>query len=215
MKLISINVGLPREVEWHGQTVTTGIFKEPVAGPVMVRTLNLEGDRQADLAVHGGVDKAVYAYPAQHYDVWRNELPDADLPWGVFGENLTIADLVEADVNVGDRFRLGSAELVATQPRMPCYKLGIRFGRDDIVKRFLASRRPGVYFKVAREGQIQTGDTLERLHRDEHEVTIADIVRLYVFEKDDLTTMRRAIRNNALPPSWRDYFQQQIEKISG
>lgn len=214
MKLISINIGQPREVEWHGHKVTTGIFKEPVAGPVMVRTLNLEGDKQADLSVHGGVDKAVYAYPAEHYDYWRGELPDMDLPWGMFGENLTIEGLVEVDVNIGDHFRLGRAELVATQPRLPCFKLGLKFGRDDMVKRFLASRRTGVYFKVVREGPIQIGDELERLRRDENDVTIADITRLFAFEKDDLTTLQKAIGISDLPDGWRDYFQQQIDKLS-
>ncbi|HRV95027.1 MAG TPA: MOSC domain-containing protein [Anaerolineae bacterium] len=214
MKLISINVGQPREVEWHGQKVTTGIFKEPVAGPVMVRMLNLDGDKQADLSVHGGVDKAVYAYPTEHYDYWHGELPDMNLPWGMFGENLTIEGLVEAEVNIGDHFRLGSAELVATQPRLPCFKLGLKFGRDDMVKRFLASRRTGVYFKVVREGQIQIGDELELLRRDGTEVTIADITRLFAFEKDDLTTLQKAVQVRDLPDGWRDYFQQQIDKRS-
>ncbi|MCB9108043.1 MAG: MOSC domain-containing protein [Anaerolineales bacterium] len=214
MKLISINVGQPREVEWHGQKVTTGIFKEPVAGPVMVRMLNLDGDKQADLSVHGGVDKAVYAYPTEHYDYWHGELPDMNLPWGMFGENLTIEGLVEAEVNIGDHFRLGSAELVATQPRLPCFKLGLKFGRDDMVKRFLASRRTGVYFKVVREGQIQIGDELELLRRDGTEVTIADITRLFAFEKDDLTTLQKAVQVKDLPDGWRDYFQQQIDKRS-
>lgn len=214
MKLISINIGQPREVEWHGKKVTTGIFKEPVAGPVMVRTLNLEGDKQVDLSVHGGVDKAVYAYPTEHYDYWRGELPDMDLPWGMFGENLTIEGLVETEINIGDHFRLGHAELVATQPRLPCFKLGLKFGRDDMVKRFLASRRTGVYFKVVREGPIQIGDDLERLRRDENDVTIADITRLFAFEKDDLTTLQKAIGIRDLPEGWRDYFQQQIDKLS-
>ena len=214
MKLISINVGQPREVEWHGQKVTTGIFKEPVAGPVMVRMLNLDGDKQADLSVHGGVDKAVYAYPTEHYDYWHGELPDMNLPWGMFGENLTIEGLVEAEVNIGDHFRLGSAELVATQPRLPCFKLGLKFGRDDMVKRFLASRRTGVYFKVVQEGQIQIGDELELLRRDENDVTIADITRLFAFEKDDLTTLQKAVQVRDLPDGWRDYFQQQIDKRS-
>ncbi|MCB9079158.1 MAG: MOSC domain-containing protein [Anaerolineaceae bacterium] len=214
MKLISINVGQPRQVEWHGQKVTTGIFKEPVAGPVMVRTLNLEGDKQADLSVHGGIDKAVYAYPAEHYNYWRGELPDMDLPWGMFGENLTIAGLVESEVNIGDHFRLGNAELIATQPRLPCFKLGLKFGRDDMVKRFLASRRTGVYFKVVQEGQINLGDELELLRRDENEVTIADITRLFAFEKDDLATLKKVVRLSDLPDGWRDYFQQQIDKRS-
>jgi MOSC domain-containing protein YiiM len=154
MQVISVNVGLPREVLWKGKVVSTGIFKEPVEGRVQVRSLNLDGDRQADLTVHGGVDKAVYAYPAEHYDYWRNQLPEMELPWGMFGENWTIEGLSEDAVNIGDCFRIGSAEVIATQPRMPCYKLGIRFGRTDIVKRFLDSRLTGVYFSVVEEGEV-------------------------------------------------------------
>ncbi|MCB0208213.1 MAG: MOSC domain-containing protein [Anaerolineae bacterium] len=214
MKLISINVGLPREVEWHGQKVTTGIFKEPVAGPVMVRTLSLEGDKQADLSVHGGVDKAVYAYPTEHYAYWRSELPEMDLPWGMFGENLTVEGLIETEVNIGDRFRLGNAELIAVQPRLPCFKLGLKFGRDDMVKRFLASRRTGVYFKVAQEGQIHIGDQLELLHRDENQVPIADITRLFAFEKDDLATLHKIIQVWDLPVDWQEHFRQQIHKYA-
>src|SRR6185295_12623664 len=145
VRLESVQVGLPREVAWHGKAVLTGIFKQPVAGPVLVRALNLEGDVQADLAVHGGADKAVYAYPAEHYELWRRELPDLDLPWGAFGENLTTSGLDEDSVCLGDRFRIGGAELVVTQPRLPCYKLEVRFGRDGMVRRFLESRRTGFY----------------------------------------------------------------------
>src|SRR3989475_8885773 len=153
MKVVSINVGLPREVRWHGKTVLTSIFKAPVEGSVKVRHLNVEGDRQSDLAVHGGADKAVYVYPAEHYAFWRAELPGVDLPWGAFGENLTTEGLMEDSVHIGDRFRIGSAELVVTQPRMPCFKLGIRFGRPDIrhgealsaerPDRLLSGRDPG------------------------------------------------------------------------
>ncbi len=145
--LISVNVGLPRTVEWKGREVTTGIFKEPVAGRVKLRTLNLDGDGQADLSVHGGPDMAVYAYPAEHYRYWRKELPRMDLPWGMFGENFTTEGILEDSVNIGDRFRIGAAELMVTQIRVPCYKLGMKFGRDDMVKRFLASRRSGFYFR--------------------------------------------------------------------
>src|SRR5262245_58207652 len=143
MRVVSVNVGLPRDVIWKGRTVTTSIFKEPVEGRVALRNLNFDGDRQADLSVHGGPMKAVYAYPVEHYDYWRGELPDMTLPFGMFGENLTIDGLVENAVNIGDRFRIGSAELMATGPRLPCYKLGIKFGRDDMVKRFAASGRTG------------------------------------------------------------------------
>jgi MOSC domain-containing protein YiiM len=211
MKLISIQVGQPREVTWRGKTVTTGIFKEPVDGPVMARTLNLDGDAQADLSVHGGVTKAVYAYPSEHYEYWRNELPDVEFAFGKFGENFTTEGLVENEVFIGDRFRIGDAELMVTEPRMPCSKLAVKFQRPDIVKRFLASRRSGFYFAVTREGEVEAGDPIEKLGRDGSDVSVADIVRLYAFEKDDVDTLRRAIRLEPLPESWRGYFQHQLE----
>jgi MOSC domain-containing protein YiiM len=208
MQLISVNVGLPREVAWKGRTASTGIFKEPVSDRVMVRSLNLDGDGQADLTVHGGLDKAVYVYPFEHYDYWRSELPDMDLPLGIFGENFTTTGLIEAEVNIGDRFRIGNLILMVTQPRMPCYKLGIRFGRPDMVKRFLASRRTGFYFRVLQEGEVGVGDTLELVSRDDHHITVADITQLYVREEDDPELLHRAAQLEALPQSWRDYFQR-------
>lgn len=214
MKLLSVNVSLPREIHWHRKTVATGIFKRPVAGRVMVRRLNLEGDAQADLRVHGGPSKAVYAYPSEHYSFWRRELPEMELPWGMFGENLTTEGLLESTVNIGDRFRIGSAELIATEPRLPCYKLGVRFAREDIVKRFLRSGRTGFYFAVEREGEIGAGDTITRLARDKHGVTVADIVRLYVAgDETDVPLLRRALELEALPDSWRQDFQRQLTKL--
>jgi MOSC domain-containing protein YiiM len=215
MKLLSLNVGLPREVAWHGKLVETGIFKQPVEGPVMMRTLNLDGDRQADLSVHGGVDKAVYAYPSEHYEYWRGELPDMDFPWGVFGENLTTEGLFEDSVYLGDCYRIGEAEVVVTQPRLPCYKLGVRFDRPDMVKKFLASRLTGFYFSVKKEGVVQAGDSIELLAREQQEIRVADITRVYAFEREDVETIQRAMRVAALPESWRGYFQQQLEKRGG
>ena len=206
MRVISVNVGLPRAVEWKGRQVLTGIFKEPVAGPVAVRALNLDGDRQADLSVHGGPDKAVYVYPREHYDYWRRELPDMELPFGMFGENLTVEGLDEEAVSIGDRFRVGSAEVIVTQPRMPCYKLGLKFGRDDILKRFLESERTGFYFRVLREGEVAAGDAITLLAPDPAGVRIGDITRLYTHERNNLDLLRRAIAVEALPVSWRDYF---------
>ena len=214
MKLISLNVGLPRIVESNGEPVTTGIFKEPKQGPVMLRTLNLDGDRQADLTVHGGVSKAVYGYPVEHYEFWKRELPEMELPFGMFGENFTTEGLVEDALNVGDRFRIGEAELMVTEPRMPCYKLGIKFGRTDIIRRFLQSRRTGFYFAVVKEGEVEAGDEIELLSRDSNDISIADITRLYAFEKDDLQTLRRAVKLEALSDSWREYFQKQIHKLT-
>jgi MOSC domain-containing protein YiiM len=212
MRIVSVNVGLPREVIWQGKVVTTGIFKKPVSGPVMMRTLNLDGDQQADLTVHGGVDKAVYAYPSEHYDYWRAELPGVDLPWGMFGENFTTAGLLEEAVYIGDKFRIGGTEVMVTEPRMPCYKLGIKFGRADIIKRFLASRRTGFYFAVVREGMVGAGDALELIGREQQEIRVADITRLYAFEKNDLKSLRRAIEVEALPENWKGYFQHQLDK---
>jgi len=206
MKVLSINVGLPKKVLFNGQTVTTAIFKDPVKGPIMLRKINLDGDRQADLTVHGGVDKAVYSYPAEHYDYWRKQFPNIDLNWGMFGENFTTEGLMEDAVNVGDQFQIGSAKLVATQPRMPCYKLGVRFGRMDVVRRFLASGRPGIYFKVLKEGQVQVDDKIEIIRKDKNNVTVKDIVHLYVNRDhavDNIETMRRAIKINALPEGWK------------
>lgn len=212
MQLISVNVGLPREVTWKGKTVRTGIFKEPVNARVMVRELNLDGDRQADLTVHGGVDKAVYVYPVEHYDYWRSELPDLELTPGIFGENFTVTGLREEELNIGDRFRIGSVELIVTQPRLPCYKLAIRFGRSDMVKRFLASRRTGFYFRVLQEGEVGAGDTLELVSRDENNITVADITQLYVRDQNHPELLQRATQLEALPASWRDYFQKQIRR---
>src|SRR6266404_1742391 len=210
MKLISLNVALPRIVEWNGGPVATGIFKDPVQGPVMLRTLNLEGDRQADLSVHGGVSKAVYAYPSEHYAFWKKELPDTELPYGMFGENFTTEGLTEAGVNVGDRFRIGAAELMVTEPRLPCYKLGIKFGRSDIIKRFLQSRRTGFYFAVVKEGKVEASDEIEQLSRDDNRISIADITRLYAFEKSDVEGLRRVVALEALSDSWRQHFQNQL-----
>lgn len=214
MKLISVNVGLPRDVTWHGKTVTTGIFKEPIDGPVMLRTLNLDGDRQADLSVHGGASKAVYVYPSEHYRFWKKELPDMNLPYGMFGENFTTEGLLEDSVNIGDRFRIRDAEVVVTEPRMPCYKLGIKFGQAEMLKRFLASRRTGFYVAVLREGEIEKGDAIELLHRDGNDITVADITRLYAFEKDDVETLRRVVELEPLPQSWRDYFRHRLQGSS-
>lgn len=214
MKIISLNVGLPRLVLRDGEPVSTGIFKEPIDGRVLMRTLNLDGDRQADLSVHGGPSKAVYVYPAEHYDFWKRELPEMNLPWGMFGENLTTTGLLETEVNIGDTFRIGTAEVMVTQPRMPCFKLGLKFGRPDIIKRFLQSERTGFYLAVLKEGEVGAGDEFESWARDTHDVRVSDITRLYTREKHSATLLRRAIEVKALPESWREYFQHQLEKLT-
>src|SRR5262249_31926395 len=214
MRVISVNVGLPRTVEWKGKAVSTGIFKAPVSGRIHFRTLNFDGDRQADLSVHGGPDKAVYVYPVEHYVYWHRELPDMTLPWGMFGENLTTEGLQEDALRIGDRFRIGSTEVVVTQPRIPCFKLGLRFGRDDIVKRFLTSGRTGFYFKVVAEGEVGKGDPILLVERDENSVAVSEITRLYARDKDDLEGLRHIVGVAALPDDWRDYFKEQINQVA-
>ena len=215
MKVISVNVGLPRTIQWKGRTVSTGIYKAPVSGRVPLRSLNLDGDRQADLSVHGGPYKAVYAYPVEHYAYWRREFPDMALPWGMFGENLTTEGLSAEDaLQVGDRFRIGSAELVVTQPRLPCYKLGLRFGRDDMARRFLASGRTGFYLRVAGEGDVAAGGPIVQKGRAEGSIPVSELTRLYARDKDDLEGLRRIVQVAALPDDWRDYFKRRISEVS-
>jgi len=210
VKIVSLNVGLPREVEWRGEMVRTSIFKAPVSGRVRVTELNVEGDGQSDLSVHGGVDKAVYAYPSEHYAYWRRELPQMDFPWGAFGENLTTEGLLEDQVHIGDRFRVGTVELAVTQPWMPCFKLGIRFNRPQMVKQFLRSGRTGFYFAVIREGEIGAGDALERVAEDASRVSVADVVALYAADGGNRELLRRASELRALPESWRQYFRERL-----
>ncbi len=214
MKLVSVNVGLPREVTWEGKTVKTGIFKEAVPGRVALHSLNLDGDGQADLVAHGGPDKAVYAYPAEHYDYWRAELPDTSLPWGAFGENLTTEGLREEEINIGDQMRIGSAIMVVTQPRGPCHKLAIRLGRPDVVDRFLSSGRSGFYLAVLQEGEIGAGDAIEVIRRDENAVTVADINRLRTQDMQDIDMLRRAAQVEALAHDLRSRFLQRIAELA-
>jgi MOSC domain-containing protein YiiM len=208
VQLMSVNVGRPREIDWHGRLIRTSIWKAPVEGPVRVSSLNLEGDEQSDLSVHGGPEKAVYAYPCEHYEFWRRELPAAEFPWGAFGENFTTAGLLEPDISIGDRLRVGSAEFLVTQPRMPCFKLGLRFGREDMVKRFLHSGRSGFYLAVVREGAVASGDALEFVKRDEHTVAVADITALYTSDKANESLRRRALEVAALPDSWKEALKK-------
>jgi MOSC domain-containing protein YiiM len=217
MKIVSLNVGMPRAVQWHGRTVETGIFKEPVAGRVALRTLNLDGDAQADLTVHGGAYKAVYCYPVEHYEYWKKEL-GRELPMGMFGENFTTEGWPEKDAHLGDRFRVGSAEVVVTQPRLPCYKLGLRFGADDMVKRFLASGRTGFYVAVARRGEVGAGDEIAVISRDANKVPVPEITRLYVakrFGPDDLDSLRRIMKIESVPEDWKSYLEERMKKMNG
>jgi len=210
MKIVSVHVGLPREIESHRETVRTSIFKTPVGGRVRVARLNLEGDQQSDLSVHGGVDKAVYVYPSEHYAYWRKELPQLEFPWGAFGENLTSVGLLEEHVHIGDRLRVGSAEFAVTQPRMPCFKLALRFNQPDMVKRFLESRRSGFYLAVLREGEVGAGDAVQLTAQNEADLTVADVVNLYSVDAQNQELLRRATQSDALPESWRVYFRKRL-----
>lgn len=217
MKLVSVNVGLPREVTWHGKLVTTGIFKQPVTGRVALHKLNLDGDRQADLTVHGGEYKAVYCYPISHYDYWKKELPGRELPLAIFGENFTVDGPLEDTVHIGDQFSIGSAEVVVTQPRLPCYKLGIRFGDDTMVHRFLDSGKSGFYLAVTREGEVGAGDEIKLTSSDSNAVPVSAINRLYVvktYSDDDLNMIQRALRVAALTESWKEYFRERLQRAA-
>ena len=212
-KIISVNVGLPRAALWHGHEVTTGIFKEPVVGRVFLRKLDLDGDRQADLTVHGGEYKAVYCYPLEHYGYWKKELPGYDLAAGNFGENFTTEGLLEDAIYLGDRFSIGSTEVVVTQPRLPCYKLGMRFQSDAMVKRFLASRRSGFYLAVVREGEVGLGDEIKEISRDPNRVSISEIIRLYLakeYKDADIELVRHALQVTYFPENWKKTFRARL-----
>jgi MOSC domain-containing protein YiiM len=205
VKLISLNVARPRLTLYKGTTINTGIFKKPVSGRLALRTLNLEGDQQADLSVHGGDYKAVYAYPSEHYDYWRRELP-GELSWGAFGENFTTEGMSEDQFHVGDRLKVGSATLMVRQPRMPCYKLAAKFQRDDMIDRFLVSGRSGFYFSVEQEGEVGAGDFIELLSQNQGGITIAEMNQLLVRDRYNRDLLQKAIATAELPESWREYF---------
>jgi MOSC domain-containing protein YiiM len=212
MKVLSVNVALPRLIAWKDQTFNTGIFKEPVDGAVMMRQLDFDGDRQADLSVHGGPYKAVYAYPSEHYEFWRKELPEMELPWGQFGENLTTEGLNEEDTHIGDVLRIGKATVQVTQPRLPCFKLAAKFQRDDILKRFLQSGRSGFYLSVIEEGLVAAGDAIERVQEDEHGIAVSDINKLFN-HATDRALLRRVTQLEALPVDWREHFAEQLAML--
>ena len=214
-RVVSLNVGLPRLTVYKGQTIHTGIFKQPVTGPVSLRTLNLDGDRQADLSVHGGPFKAVYGYPSEHYAFWKRELPDADFPWGMFGENFTTEGLFEGDLHIGDRLQVGTAILMVRQPRLPCFKLAAKFRRDDILERFLDSGLSGFYFSVEKEGIVTVGDSIAFLSRDRKGITIAETNRVYAHDRYNRELLEKAIATPALPEEFRDYYAQRLAASRG
>lgn len=215
MKLVSVNVGLPRLLAWKGTTFKTGIFKKPVSGQVMLRATNLDGDRQADLSVHGGPNKAVYGYPSEHYEYWRAELPRQPLDWGDFGENFTTEGLLETDICIGDHYRAGPAVIAVTTPRLPCFKLAAKFQRDDMIERFLHSGRSGYYFSVVEEGEVGAGDELKLLERQEPTLTIAEMADLYISASPDIELLQRAVQVRAVPQSWRERFLARLAVAAG
>ncbi len=210
MQVVSVNVGKPQEHEWRGQRVTTAIFKSPVEGLVAVGKLGLEGDEQADLTVHGGADKAVYAYPQEHYAYWRSQLPDYSFGPGNFGENLTLAGLTEEAIHIGDQLRIDTAVFTVTQPRSPCYKLSVRFHREDMTKRFYESRRFGFYLRVLREGTLQMGAAVTVVERDPNAVSVADLIRLFTGDSHDPALVKRALKVSTLSEGWRTYLRERV-----
>ena len=214
LKLISLNVARPRLTIYKGETINTGIFKHPVEGPVFLRALNLDGDRQADLSVHGGPNKAVYAYPSEHYPFWRRELRDMELPWGMFGENFTTEGLTEKGLHVGDRLQIGAAIVMVRQTRTPCYKLAVKFQRDDMLERFLASGRSGVYFSVEKEGTVASGDSFQFLSRAADGLTVEEMNHLIASDRYDRVLLEKAVATPALPEGWREHFSDRLARIA-
>jgi MOSC domain-containing protein YiiM len=212
VKIESLNVGRPQLMVYRGKTINTAFSKKPVSGPVQLRILNLDGDRQADLSVHGGPHKAVYAYPSEHYPAWRRELPDIDLPWAMFGENFTTSGMAEDDLHIGDRFQIGSSIVMVRRPRTPCYKLAAKFQRDDMIERFLLSGRSGVYFSVEQEGTVAAGDAFELLTTNQDGITISEMNRLFVRDKYNQELLLKAVHTAALPEGWREYFAERLDR---
>jgi len=216
-ELISLNVAMPCEVDRdrNGQTVATGSFKQPLAGRVALRATNLDGDGQADLAAHGGIHKAVCVYSFDHYDFWRRELGRDDLRPGQFGENFTVAGWTDDEVHIGDIFRVGAALVEVSQPRSPCFKLGLRMGDPKFPKRFLASGRPGFYLRVLEEGAVGAGDALERVGLGPEQMSVQEVSRLYHFERADRARVERVLAIPALSPDWRRPFEEALAKARG
>jgi MOSC domain-containing protein YiiM len=210
MRVVSVNVGLPQDISRQGGVIRTGIVKNPVSGPVRVRRLNLDGDGQADLTSHGGRDKAVYAYPSEHYPFWQSEMPDRVLSWGMFGENITTEGVLESQACIGDEYRIGTARLAVTQPRMPCFKLALRFDDSQMVKRFIKARRPGVYCAVLDEGEVSPNDPIECVRRDPSGVSVADLLALIVDTHATSERLRRVLAVPGLAEVWRYEFEERL-----
>ena len=214
MKLLSVNVSLPKEVQNNGKTMTTGIFKEPVKKRVMLRTMNLDGDGQADLVGHGGIYKAVYVYSIENYEYWKSELSRNDFTYGQFGENFTVEGMLEDEIHIGDVFRVGGALVEVTQPRVPCAKLGFKMGMAKFPKLFLQNSRVGFYLRVLEEGEVGAGDVIERVKVDAERMTVREINHLLYFDQKNLEGAKKALRIRALSPGWRGSFKERSAKNS-
>lgn len=212
MKLLSVNVSPPKTVEYRGRRVTTGIYKTPVGGRVALGETNLDGDAQADLEAHGGIHKAVYAYPVEHYAYWCGELNRGELRHGQFGENFTLEGLTEEDAHIGDRFQIGSAVVEVSQPRVPCYKLGMTMRVEGFEKRFLQSLRVGFYFRTVVPGEVGAGDAVELIATDPEGFSVRDITHLLYFDRDNMADAERALRLAALSPGWRASFEERLAR---
>jgi ferredoxin-NADP reductase/MOSC domain-containing protein YiiM len=213
--LVSVNVGMPADVGWHGKTVHTGIFKNPVQGPVMARRLNLDGDGQGDLNGHGGEQRAVMVYQSESYDYWRRHLGREDLRPGMFGENFTISGLSDREVCIGDRYRIGQAEFEVTQPRVTCFRVGMRLGEPDMPNLLVAHHRPGFYFRVITEGLVAAGDEIVRTRRGRHELSVADVDALLYLPDRDVAMLRKSVDIAALSPGWQQSFAELLAAGSG
>ena len=207
MKLLSVNIGQPKEVVYQGKTLKTGIYKYPVSHAVNVHKIGVTGDVQVDTKYHGGVEKAVYIYPAEHYDFWKNELPETDFPLGAFGENLTITGATDSQVNIGDIFKVGEVELQVTMPRIPCYKLNIRFDSNLFLKKFYASQRWGFYCTTLKEGKIQIGDEITLLRKDEGNFTVAEFTQLYTSKTPMPALLAKALNTISLSEKRKEKFR--------
>lgn len=213
-KLLSVNVSLPKEVTYSGRAITTGIFKEPVAGRVMLRKLNLDGDGQADLKGHAGIHKAAYVFPHEYYARWERALGRGPFPFGQFGENFTVTGLTDEEVHVGDRFRAGGALVEVTQPRVPCAKLAIRMDEPGFLRPFMAEARVGYYLRVLEEGEVGSGDAIARVHADPERMSVREMFKLLYHDEEKLEGAKRAQRIAALSPGWRDAFGEILARAA-
>jgi ferredoxin-NADP reductase/MOSC domain-containing protein YiiM len=209
-RLVSVNVGMPKNVQWRGKAVYTGIWKTPVEGPVMVRRINIDGDGQGDLTGHGGEQRAVMVYQAESYDFWKTYLSRDDLAPGHFGENFTVTGLADDEVCIGDRYRIGNAEFEVTQPRVTCFRIGLRLNEPEMPNLLVAQHRPGFYFRVITEGHVRAGDDIVRTRRGRHELSVADVDALLYLPDRDIERLRKVVDVPALSPGWQQSFNDML-----